>query len=163
MNATSNQGKTKPSPIPEGVTFATPYLTVRDGIEALAFYQRAFGANERMRIVQPDGNLGHAEITLGKAPIMISGEFPSMGVVGPQTLGGTSVSLHVYVEDVDAFAKRALDAGCKLLKPITDEFYGERVARLEDPFGHRWSFASRIEEVSPEEMMRRAEAYKGEE
>jgi PhnB protein len=160
MTSKQNERSAKPSPIPEGKTYAIPYLTVRDGVAALALYQRAFGAVETSRIMMPDGVLGHAEMLIGQAPIMLSGEFPAMGVVGPETLGGTSGSLHIYVEDVDTFAARAIEAGCKLLSPIADQFYGERVARLEDPFGHRWSFASRIEEISNEEMMRRAASHK---
>lgn len=145
----------RPKPVPEGAS-ATPYLCVRDGVGALAFYARAFGAVESMRIPMPDGKLGHAEFTIGSAKLMISDEFPSMNVLSPQTLGGSATSVHVYVEDVDAFAERALREGAKLLRPIADEFYGERVAALEDPYGHRWSFASRIEELTAEEIMQRA-------
>lgn len=151
-----SEGKTKPNPIPEGKALITPYLAVRGGEQALEFYKRAFGAVELMRIKQPDGSLGHAEFKIGEAPVMLSDEFPAIGVLGPQTLGGTSVSLHVYVEDVDALAARAVQEGCKLLRPVSDEFYGERVALLEDPYGHRWSFSTRIEELTPEEVMERA-------
>jgi PhnB protein len=147
---------TKPSPIPEGNTHATPYLSVRDAAAALAFYQRAFGATETLRIAAPGGRVGHAELTIGKAAIMLADEHPEIGSVGPKTLGGTTVTLQLYVEDVDALARRAVDAGAKLLRPVADQFYGDRVAFLEDPFGHRWSFHSRIEIVSGEEMKARA-------
>lgn len=135
---------------------ARPYLIVREATAALAFYARAFGAVESMRIPMADGKLGHAEFTIEGARLMMADEFPSMDIVGPATLGGTSVSIHIYVPDVDAFAARAVEAGAKLLRPIIDEFFGERVARLEDPFGHRWTFATRTEELTPEEVMRRA-------
>lgn len=155
-----HEAKQRPSPVPEGAS-ATPYLCVRDGVSALAFYAQAFGAVESMRIPMPDGKLGHAEFTIGRAKVMISDEFPSMNVLSPQTLGGTASSVHVYVENVDAFAQRALRAGAKLLRPVRDEFYGERVASVEDPYGHRWSFASRIEELSAEEIMQRAKEAAG--
>ena len=153
---TRMQPDIRPRPIPEGLTHATPCLIARDAVEALGFYKRAFGAVETLRIDMPDGKLGHAELRIGSAQLMLADEFPDMGYVGPQTLGGTSVSIHMYVEDVDAFAERAVAAGAKLLRPVSDQFYGDRVAALEDPFGHRWSFAMRVEEVSPEEMRRRA-------
>jgi PhnB protein len=145
----ATDSKKKPSPIPEGATYATPYLVVRGAADALRFYQRAFGAIERLRIEMGDGQIGHAELKIGTAELMLADEFPSMGIVGPQTLGGTSVGIRIYVEDVDAFAERAIQAGAKLFKPVSDEFYGDRVAVLEDPFGHRWYFASRFEELSP--------------
>ena len=146
----------RPRAIPEGMTHATPCLIARNAVGALAFYKRAFGAEETLRIDMPDGKLGHAELRIGNAQLMLADEFPSMGYVGPQSLGGTSVSVHLYVEDVDAFAARAVAEGARLLRPISDQFYGDRVAALEDPFGHRWSFATHVEDVSPEEMQRRA-------
>jgi PhnB protein len=148
-----SEGKTRAVPQPPE---ARPYLIVRDGAAAMAFYARAFGAEESMRIPMADGKLGHAEFAIAGAKLMLADEFPSMDIVGPATLGGTSVSIHVYVQDVDAFAARAIEAGAKLLRPIIDEFFGERVARLEDPFGHRWTFATRIEELTAEEVMQRA-------
>ena len=153
---TRNPSDIRPRPIPQGMTHATPCLIARDAAKALSFYERAFGAVETLRIDMPDGKLGHAELRIGSAELMLADEFPDMGYVGPQTLGGTCVSIHMYVEDVDAFAERAVAAGAKLLQPVADQFYGDRVAALEDPFGHRWSFATRVEEVSPEEMRRRA-------
>ena len=154
MSQSTSKGRV--SPIPADCTGATPLLIARNAVEALSFYQRAFGAVVGLRIDQPDGRLGHAELTIGRAKIMLADEFPEMGCVGPQSLGGTSVSIQVYVENVDALAERAVALGARLERPIKDEFYGDRVAWLNDPFGHRWSFSTRIEEVSNEEMVRRA-------
>lgn len=133
----------------------TPHLSVRNGAKAIEFYKRAFGATETMRLEEPSGRLGHAELEIGGACFMLADEYPEVDSIGPETLGGTSVCLNVHVEDVDALAERAIAAGATLLRPIADQFYGERVALLKDPFGHKWTFASRIEEVSPEEMQRR--------
>jgi PhnB protein len=149
---------TKPSPIPADDTGATPLIAVRGGARAIEFYQRAFGAVETMRIPAPEGRIGHAELRIGKARVMLADEYPEIPFVGPETLGGTTVTISLYVEDVDALAARAIAAGATLLQPISDQFYGDRVAQLRDPFGHRWSFSSRIEDVSPDEMMRRAAA-----
>jgi PhnB protein len=149
---------TKPSPIPADDTGATPYISVRGGVRAIEFYQRAFGALETLRFPAPDGRIGHAELRIGKARFMLADEYPEIGFVGPETLGGSGVMICLYVEDVDAFAARAIEAGATLVKPISDQFHGDRVAQLRDPFGHRWSFSSRIEDVSPEEMLRRAAA-----
>jgi PhnB protein len=147
---------TRPNPIPENQAFATPYLVVRGAAGAIDFYARAFGAEETMRIEVPKGMIGHAELRIGKALLMLADEYPDMGFVGPATLGNTPVSVHLYVADVDALAERAVAAGAKLERPVKDEFYGDRVAILRDPFGHRWMFASRIEDVSVDEMQRRA-------
>ena len=152
---------TKPSPIPAEQTHATPYLIVRDAAKALEFYQRAFGADETLRFAQPDGRIGHAELRIGRAQLMLADEFPGMGYVGPETLGGTSVSVHIYVEDVDAFVARAVAQGAKVLRPVSDQFYGDRLGVLEDPYGHRWSFASRIEELTPAQMHERAASHQG--
>ena len=135
-----------------------PYLHVQGAARAIEFYQRAFGATEVLRLSEPDGRIGHAEILIGGARIMLADEYPEYGILGPQSLGGTSVSLHLTVPDVDAFAQQAVAAGAKLAKPIKDEFYGERGGRLEDPFGHVWQVMTPIEEVSPEEMQRRYDA-----
>lgn len=143
-------------PIPPDHAGATPYLTIPAAGDALEFYTRAFGACVAERLAMPDGRIGHAEVTIGAARIMLADEFPEMGFRGPRALGGTPVSIHVYVEDVDALTRRALAAGAELERPVTDEFYGDRVARLVDPFGHRWLFATRKENVSSEEMHRRA-------
>ncbi|MEO6194388.1 MAG: VOC family protein [Thermoanaerobaculia bacterium] len=135
-----------------------PYLHVKGATRAIEFYQRAFGATEVLRLSEPDGKIGHAEILIGGARIMLADEYPEYGSLGPQSLGGTSVSLHLTVPDVDAFAQQAVAAGAKLAKPIKDEFYGERGGKLEDPFGHVWQVMTRIEEVTPEEMQRRYDA-----
>jgi uncharacterized glyoxalase superfamily protein PhnB len=139
-------------------TQVIPYLHIQGAARAIEFYQQAFGATEVLRLSEPDGRIGHAEILIGGARIMLADEYPEHGILGPQSLGGTSVSLHLTVPDVDAFARQAVAAGAKLPKPIKDEFYGERGGKLEDPFGHVWQVMTRIEEVSPEEMQRRYDA-----
>jgi len=145
--------------IPDGYQGATPYLCIRDAARAIEFYKQAFGATEGMRLVQPDGRVGHAEIRIGAAVIMLADEFPEMNVRSPQALGGSPVTIHIYVADVDAVAKRAVAAGTKVLRPVQDQFYGDRSVWFEDPFGHNWSFATHIEDVSPEEMQKRAKAH----
>jgi PhnB protein len=149
---------TKPAPIPAGSEGATPYLYIRGAAKALDFYKRAFGAREEMRMEAPGGKIGHAEIAIGKAHIMLADEMPEMGIRSPDTLGGTSFSMFVYVEDVDSFFKRAVEAGATELRPVADQFYGDRMGFLKDPFGHQWGFATHIEDVSREEMERRAAA-----
>jgi PhnB protein len=144
-------------PVPEDSKGAVPYLIVRGAAEALAFYAAGFGAVESMRLPdEKSGRIGHADLAIGAARFMLADEYPELGIVGPQTVGGTTVTIHVYVENVDAFTERAVAAGASVVRPITDMFYGDRAVILQDPFGHRWSFASRIEEVSVEEMKRRA-------
>lgn len=145
-------------PIPEGQTAAVPYLVVHDGAAAITFYVRAFGAVETLRLAEPGGRIGHAELTIGQARFYLADEYPEMGIVGPKTLGGTTSSVQLYVEDVDELAARAIEAGATLERPIKDEFFGDRVASIRDPFGHRWGFSTRIEDVSPEEMQRRMAA-----
>lgn len=152
---------TRPDPIPADYRGATPYLCVNDAARALDFYQRAFGARETMRMQQPDGRIGHAEFRLGDAVVMLADEFPEMGFRSPQSLGGTPVNLLVYVPDVDSFVARAEAAGATVHRPAADQFYGDRMASLTDPFGHGWSFATHIEDVSAEEMQRRAAQAKG--
>jgi PhnB protein len=149
---------TKPAPIPAGSEGATPYLYIRGAAKALDFYKRAFGAKEEMRMEGPGGTIGHAEIAIGKAHVMLADENAAMNALSPDTLGGTSASMFVYVEDVDSFFKRALAAGATQLKPVADQFYGDRMGFLKDPFGHQWGFASHVEDVSREEMERRAAA-----
>jgi len=145
-------------PIPEGYHSVTPYLVVQDGAGAIEFYKRAFGATELMRMAGPDGKVGHAEIRIGNSPIMLADEFPDMGALSPRSLGGSPVSLLVYVEDVDAQFRQAIAAGAKEIRPVADQFYGDRSGVLEDPFGHVWSLATHKEEVSHEEMQRRSQA-----
>jgi PhnB protein len=141
--------------IPDGYESAIPYLSCRNAALALDFYKKAFGATELFRMAQPDGRIGHAEMQIAGAKIMLADEFPEMDVRSPQSLGGSPVGIHIYVADVDALADRAVAAGAKLLRPIADQFYGDRSAILEDPYGHRWFFATHKEDVSPEELKRR--------
>jgi PhnB protein len=140
--------------IPSEYRGATPYLCVKDAARALDFYKKAFGAKETMRMPHGD-RIGHAEIRIGDAPVMLADEFPQMGMRSPQALGGSPVNILVYVEDVDRFVERAVKAGAKVTKPVADQFYGDRLGCVDDPFGHSWSFATHIEDVSPEEMQRR--------
>jgi PhnB protein len=144
--------------IPEGYEGAVPYLSCKNAAGAIDFYKKAFGATELMRMAQPDGRVGHAEIQIGAARIMLADEFPEMGFRSPRSLGGSPVGIHIYVADVDALADRAVAAGATLLRPVADQFYGDRSATLEDPYGHRWFFATHKEDVSPEELRRRHEA-----
>lgn len=150
---------TKAKAIPDGFHGATPYLCVKDAAKALDFYKKAFGAQELMRMGGPDGKIGHAEIKIGEAVVMIADEFPDMGFLSPQTIGGSPVGMMVYVEDVDGFVNKATTAGAKILKPVADQFYGDRSGQLEDPFGHRWYIATHIEDVPPEEMKKRADEF----
>jgi PhnB protein len=144
--------------IPDGFHAATPYLCCRDAQKALAFYKEAFGAVETMCLAEPSGRIGHAEFKIGDAVFMLSDEYPEMGVRSPQALGGSPVTMHLYLDDVDAFARRAVAAGATLTRPVSDQFYGDRSGNLEDPFGHRWMIATHIEDVPAEEMDRRYRA-----
>ena len=147
--------------IPEGYEGATPYLSIKGAAAAIEFYRKAFGATETMRLADPSGRIGHAEIKIGKAHIMLADEYPEMGFVSPKTLGGSPVTIHLYVEDVDAVALQAEAAGAKVLRPVEDQFYGDRGGGFEDPFGHRWFISTRKEDISPEEMKKRAAAKFG--
>ena len=144
-------------PIPDGYHSITPYLIVNGGARALEFYARAFGAVERLRI-DGGGKIGHAEIAIGNSCVMLADEHPGHGALSPATVGGTPVSLHLYVEDVDAVVARAVAAGATLTRPVADQFYGDRVGGFTDPFGHRWSIATHKEDLSNEELQRRAAA-----
>ena len=144
--------------VPEGYHTATPYLIVDDAARALEFYRKAFGATERMRMAAPGGKIGHAEITIGDSAIMLADEHPEMGYRGPRAIGGSPVSIHLYVENVDEVFPRALAAGGTVLQPVKDQFYGDRSGTLRDPFGHVWNVATHKEDLSPEEMHRRAQA-----
>ena len=148
-------------PIPEGYPVVTPYLCVDGAGAAIDFYTKVLGATERMRMPGPDGKLGHAELQLGNSVIMLADEFPDMGALGPKTVGGSPVTLSVYVEDVDSVFDRAVKEGAKPLRPVEDQFYGDRSGQFEDPFGHKWSVASHVEDVSEEEMARRAQEMGG--
>ncbi|MGA7525131.1 MAG: VOC family protein [Acidobacteriaceae bacterium] len=141
-------------PVPDGYHSVTPYLIIPGGRakEALDLYVRAFGAREVMRMPRPDGGIGHAEIQLGDSKIMLADEDPKMEAYGPNHYGGSPITLHVYLEDVDAATKQATGAGCKVVRPLADQFYGDRTAGLQDPFGHRWFFATHIRDVSADEM-----------
>ena len=141
--------------IPDGYPRVTPYLHVDGAKAAIDFYTTVLGAEERMTMPGPDGRIGHAELAIGDSVIMLADEFPDMGVVGPKTVGGTPVTIHVYVEDVDAVFDQAVKAGAKAVRPVEDKFYGDRGGEFEDPFGHRWSIASHIEDLTPEEMEKR--------
>lgn len=145
----------KAKPIPEGFHSVTPYLCVSDAAGALEFYKKAFGATELMRMPDPGGRIGHAEIKIGDSIIMLADEFPEMGFRSPQTLGGSPFAIYLYVEDVDAVVGQAVAAGAKLVKEVKDQFYGDRNGGLEDPFGHIWYVSTHKEDVSPEEMKRR--------
>jgi PhnB protein len=148
-------------PVPEGYHSITPYLIARNAAAAIEFYKKAFGAQESYRLEQPDGRVGHVELRIGDSVVMLADEFPEMGIKGPASCGGTPVSLLLYVADVDAAAARAVAAGATVTRPVKDQFYGDRSGTLEDPFGHKWTIATRKEELSPEEINRRAAAAFG--
>jgi PhnB protein len=145
--------------IPEGYHTATPYLIVKGAANAIEFYKQAFGAREVMRMPQPDGRIGHAEIQIGDSRVMLADEHPEMGIVSPQALGGSPVHILLYVENVDSLFQQAMDAGAKVKRPLQDQFYGDRMGGVTDPFGHLWFLATHKEDVSPEEMQKRAAAH----
>jgi PhnB protein len=162
MTTTTKRPATGVKPIPDGFHGATPYLACRGAAQAIEFYKQAFGAVERERIDMPgSGLIGHAELRIGEANIMLADEFPKMGFVGPQTLGGSGVTIHLYVTDVDAVVNKAVAAGAKVVKPVEDQFYGDRTGKIEDPFGHIWYLATHIEDVPPDEIRRRADKLFG--
>ncbi len=145
--------------IPDGWHVVTPYLVVHDAARAIEFYGKAFGAKEVMRLPGPGGKIGHAELKIGGENVMLADEAPEQGHKSPVSLGGSPVRIHLYVEDVDAVANRAVQAGAKILIPIGDQFYGDRSGRIEDPFGHIWILSTHKEDVTPEEMQKRVEAF----
>jgi PhnB protein len=149
----------KPKPIPDGYHSVTPYLTLSDAAKAIEFYKRAFGATELFRMGGPGDKIGHAEIQIGDSRIMLSDEFPEMGVTSPKTLGGTTASLMIYVADADTQFKQALAAGGKELRPLQTQFYGDRSGTLIDPFGHKWTLSTHVEDVPEKELQRRSEAH----
>ncbi len=132
-----------------------PYLRVHSAAEALAFYERAFDAKELFRLTEPSGRIGHAEMRIGPATLMLSDEYPERGIKGPRTLGGTSFAIHLHVNDIDGLFDRAVQAGASVVRPPQDQFYGERSATVRDPFGHEWLLGQHIETVSTDEMQRR--------
>jgi PhnB protein len=145
-------------PIPDNYPRVTPYLYIDGANAAIDFYCSVLGATERVRMPGPDGKLGHAELEIGNSVIMLADENPDMDVRSPKALGGTPLSLHVYVEDADSVFDRAIQAGAKALRPVEDQFYGDRSGQFEDPFGHRWNVATHVEDVAPDEMAKRAAA-----
>jgi PhnB protein len=148
-------------PIPEGYHSVTPYLCCRNAGAAIDFYKKAFGATELMRMPAPGDKVGHAEIQIGDARVMLADEFAEMGFLSPQSIGGSPVMMHIYVEDVDATVPKAVAAGAKVKRPVADQFYGDRGGEIEDPFGHRWYVSTHKEDVSPEEMQKRMAAMSG--
>lgn len=131
------------------------YIRVKRAAEAVEFYEKAFGAKEKFRLVEPSGRIGHAELDFGKTTLMLSEEFPEYGIHGPETVGGTTMCMHLHVDDADALIQRAIDAGATLVRPAKDQFYGERSGTVRDPFGHEWLIGHEVEKVSVEEMQRR--------
>ncbi len=138
------------------------YLRLRNAASAIDFYARAFGARELFRLTEPGGRIGHAELELGGTTIMLSDEYPESGILGPASIGGTSFTLHLHVDDADALIARAVGAGATIVRPASDQFYGERSGTVRDPFGHEWNIGHEIERVTPEEMQRRYDALFGE-
>ena len=149
---------TKTKPIPKGYHAVTPYLSVQGAPGAISFYKKVFGAKEIMRMPGPKGAIGHAEIQIGDSRIMLADEFLPMNFRSPLSVGGTPVNIHLYVQDVDKVAKKAVAAGAKLLRPVADQFYGDRSCSVEDPFGHVWHIATHVKDVSMREMKKRAAA-----
>ena len=145
-------------PIPDGYPQISPYLVLDDAARAIDFYTQVLGGTERMRMPGPDGKIGHAEIQIGDGVVMLADAHPDMGYLGPKQIGGTPVTIGVYVEDVDSTFAAALKAGAKELRAVENQFYGDRSGQFEDPFGHRWSVSTHVEDVPPEEMAKRAAA-----
>jgi PhnB protein len=152
----------KVKPIPAGYHTIIPYLSIKGAADAIEFYKKAFGATESMRMAQPDGRIGHAELQLGDSRVMLADEFPEMDFRSPRSMGGSPVHIHMYVEDVDNVVSRAVAAGAKVVRPVQDQFYGDRSGTVADPYGHVWHVSTHTEDVSPEEMRKRAAAqHKG--
>jgi PhnB protein len=147
-----------PKPIPEGYNTVTPYLAVDDATAAIEYYTKVFGAKETVRMDGPEGMIAHAELDIGDSKIMLSDPFPQASTKPPKELGGTSASIFMYVEDVDAIVKKAVDAGATITMEVQDQFWGDRYGSIKDPFGHAWSIATHVEDVPPEEMEERAKA-----
>jgi PhnB protein len=145
-------------PVPDGYNTVSPYLAVNDAAAAIDYYKNAFGAKERVRMEAPDGKIGHAELEIGDSIVMLSDPFPQATTRPPSEIGGTSAGVFLYVEDVDAVVKKAVDAGATVTMEVADQFWGDRFGTLTDPFGHVWSVATHVEDVPPEEMAERAKA-----
>ena len=148
-------------PIPDGYPQISPYLCIDGAEEAIEFYSTVFDAKERLRLPAPEGKIGHAELQLGDSVIMLADEAPELGIRSPKSVGGTPVTISVYVEDVDGVFDRAVQSGAKAIRPLEDQFYGDRSGQFEDPFGHRWSVATHVEDVSPDEMAKRSAEMMG--
>ncbi len=144
-----------PRPIPDGRQVLTAYLIVRNAAKAIEFYRKAFGAKEVFRLTEPQGKIGHAELRIGDSLLMLADEYPDFGALSPASIGGSPVSLHLYVDDVDRVVEGAAAAGATILRAVKDEFYGDRAGMVVDPYGHKWHIATHKEEVSPQEMQRR--------
>jgi PhnB protein len=152
----------KVKPVPDGYHTITPYLSVNGATAAIEFYKKAFGAREVLKLAQPDGRVGHAELQIGESRIMLADEFPQMEFRSPSAIGGTPVHLHMYVENVDAVVNQAVAAGAKLLRPVQDQFYGDRLGTVADPYGHVWHVSTHKEDLSMDELRKRAAAkHKG--
>lgn len=149
---------TSTSTAPGGYHGVTPYLAIRDASAAIAFYGSVFAASERMRVITPDGKIGHAEILIGDSTVMLADEFPDAGHRSPHAFGGSPVAIHVYVAKADETAERAVAAGATLIRPVENQFYGDRMGTFADPFGHVWHVATHIEDVAPDELARRTAA-----
>ena len=145
-------------PIPEGYQTLAPYLAVENAAQAIDYYKNAFGATERVRMEARGGAIAHAELEIGDSVVMLSDPFPQASTKPPKELGGSSASVFMYVEDVDAVVKQAVDAGATVLMEVADQFWGDRFGTVQDPFGHSWSIATHVEDVAPEEMAERAKA-----
>ena len=145
-------------PIPDGYPQVMPYLHVDGARAAIAFYGSVLGAKERMSMPGPDGKVGHAELSIGDSVIMLADEFPDMNVLGPKSIGGTPVTIHVYVEDADGAFDRAIKEGATSMRPVENQFYGDRSGQFQDPFGHIWNVATHVEDIPPDEMEKRAAA-----
>jgi PhnB protein len=145
-------------PIPDGYPNLTPYLIVRDGTAAIDFYQKAFGARLRLKLDGPGGKVGHAELEIGASVVMLADEHPEIGARGPAAFGGSPVGLHLYIPDVDAVVSRAVANGARLVHPVENKFYGDRMGTIEDPFGHKWYVTTHVEDVMHDEIARRAAA-----
>lgn len=153
---------TEAKPIPDGYPRVIPYLCVDGAAAAIDFLVEVFDATERMRVPMPDGQIGHAEVAIGEGVIMLSDEYPEMGVVGPKTIGGTALTVMVYVEDSDATFAKAIAAGATVERPVETHFYGDRGGMFIDPFGHRWNVSTNVEDVPPDELARRSAEMFGE-
>ena len=145
-------------PIPEGYSTISPYLAVDDAAEAIEYYKKAFGAEETERMEAPGGKIGHAELKIGDSHVMLSDPFPQASTTPPKELGGTSASIFMYVQDVDAVVQKAVDAGATVTMEVEDQFWGDRLGSITDPFGHNWSIATHIEDLTPEEIEERGKA-----